>query len=140
MTIMIKRKPITQEDNFGCSIACVAFINGITYKTAKIKWFKSKNAKTLGYFCRDIVRAFTLANKQYTYKYIKRKLKFKENSIVFIERSKRYPTGHYLAKAKEGWMDPWINFDVRKPNVKKAKAGFRKRLSGRPIYVISLTK
>lgn len=133
---MNKRKSVTQKDDFGCSIACVAFINGVTYKTAKIKWFKSKDAKTIGYFCRDVVRAFKLVNKNYGYKYVKRKLKFKENSIVFIKRSKRYPAGHYLAKTKEGWMDPWINFNTHKPDIKKAKAGFRKRLPGKPIYVI----
>jgi len=32
-------------------------------------------------------------------------------------------------------MDPWINFQKDK-NLKNAKAGFRKKLPGRPIYGI----
>jgi len=28
-------EPVTQEDDVGCSIACVAFVNGNTYEHAK---------------------------------------------------------------------------------------------------------
>lgn len=42
------------------------------------------------------------------------------------------PFGHYLIRFNNQWIDPWINL----PN-KNIKAGFRKRLPGKPIYGIS---
>lgn len=131
-------KPITQEDSFGCGIACVAFITNANYKKAKSVYFKnSSNARTFGYLCKDLVKALATAKKEYGYKYIKKQTKFKNKSIVFIKRSKRYPSGHYLVKTEGGWMDPWINFNLKNPDILKAHAGIRKRLPGRPIYLIS---
>ncbi len=68
-------KSIKQEDNLGCSIACVAFICKTNYNTAKKKYFKNLgNAKKTGFYCTDIVKALSRANKKYNYKYIKRNL------------------------------------------------------------------
>ncbi len=135
------RKPIKQEDPLGCGVACVAFVTGVSYKTAKSKYFKTVNsAKTTGYICKDLVKALSLSGKKYSYNYIKYKRRFQNNTIAFIKRSKRYPAGHYLAKSKFGWMDPWINFNIKDPNPKLAISGFRKRLPGRPIYVIFPTQ
>ena len=131
------KKPIAQEDPLGCGIACVAWITGKTYKQAKDLYFKDvKRAGTVGYFCRDLVSALAMAKKQYSYRYLRKKARFNEDSIVFIKRSKRYPAGHYLVKTAEVWMDPWINFDCKKPYLTAALAGFRKRLPGKPIYLV----
>ena len=44
-------KSIKQEDNLGCSIACVAFICKTNYNTAKKKYFKNLgNAKKTGFY------------------------------------------------------------------------------------------
>ena len=89
-------KSIKQEDNLGCSIACVAFICKTNYNTAKKKYFKNLgNAKKTGFYCTDIVKALSRANKKYNYRYIKRKKKFIKNTIVFIKRSKKYSVGHF---------------------------------------------
>lgn len=126
-------KSVTQEDPMGCSIACVAFILGINYKQSK-KYFKGLGSPVKsGYWCKDVVKALSRAGLSYDYKYIKRKIDFKEDTIVFIKRTKRYPIGHYLVKAKSGWMDPWINLHS---SIKNAKSGFRKRLPSRGIYVV----
>ncbi len=129
--------PITQEDSYGCGIACVAFICGVSYKAAKHNYFEGKKAGTRGYLCKDLVYALSITKKKYKYSYIKRRTSFKENTIVFIKRSKRYPIGHYLVRVKNSWMDPWLNFDATKPEIKKAKSGFRKKLPDRAIYKIS---
>lgn len=135
--IFIMDNAVAQEDPLGCGIACVAWITGKTYKQAKDLYFEdAKRAGTLGYFCRDLVSALAMAKKQYSYRYLGKKARFNEGSIVFIKRSKRYPAGHYLVKTAEGWMDPWINFDYRKPYLTAALAGFRKRLPGKPIYLV----
>ena len=80
------------------------------------------------------------AKKLYAYKYNKKENNsFKENTIVFIKRSKKYPSGHFLVKTRHGWMDPWINFntkDSKIDDVKKAKSGFRKNIPDRIIYVV----
>ena len=54
-------------------------------------------------------------------------------TIVFIEKSKKYPAGHFLVKtAQSSWMNPWINF----PLIKHPVSGFEKKLPGKPIYSI----
>lgn len=130
-------KAIAQEDTYGCGLACVAFITGNNYKETKNKNFKNKKtARTFGYLCKDLVQALVRAGRQYGYKYLKRNIGLSNNTIVFIKRSKRYPAGHYLVKTTKGWMDPWINFNVKKIDIRKAKAGFRAKLPGKPIYAI----
>ena len=127
-------KSITQKDALGCGIACVAFVVNCSYQDAKKNFFKNFNEKK-GLYCKDIVKAFEKAKKEYGYKKVKAKKQFKENTIVFIKSSERYPYGHYLAKYKEGWMDSWINFPKEK-SLKKAESGFRKKLPGKAVYEI----
>ncbi len=130
-------KTIRQEDNLGCSIACVAFICKTNYSTAKKKYFKGLgDANKNGFYCKDIVEALKKAGKKYDYKYVKNRKRFKKNTIVFIKRSKKYPVGHFLVFSGKVWMDPWINLNILKSDVKKSKSGFRKRLPGRGIYEI----
>lgn len=128
-------KLIVQEDNFGCGIACVASILSINYQTTRT-FFSNGTvyAKTRGFLCREIIEVLNDHGHNYTFKYLKQYLKNKiyiPDSIVFLKRSKRYPAGHYLVRGENSWIDPWINF----PNEKRV-AGFRKRLPGKPIYII----
>jgi hypothetical protein len=54
-------------------------------------------------------------------------------TIVYVEKSIKYPLGHYLVKTKQGvWMNPWKNF----PSIAPAKSAFQKRLPGTPLYAI----
>jgi len=100
-------------------------------KQAKRLFKKPRNAWTIGYYCRDIVQALAKAGKQYSFRRIRRKTHYPKNSIVFIARSKRYPAGHFLVRVNR-WMDPWMNF----PSIKEVRAGFRKRLPGKSVYLI----
>ena len=135
------REPITQKNPFGCGIACTAFVLGLSYsKTLNLFENGKYKANKSGFYCKEIVNV--LGCEEFSYKYVKDRIKnkiYKDYSIVFIKRSKKYPAGHYLCRYKNKWMDPWINF-LKDQNIKNAKSGFRKRLPGKPIYVIFLNK
>ncbi|HLD58016.1 MAG TPA: hypothetical protein VI977_00025 [archaeon] len=131
-------KPIAQEDLFGCAVACVAFIIGTTYKKA-LKLFEHPEDRNLkGYYCRDIVKALDRAGKKYSYAYLKKNKKQVLKTplyIVYLKKSKEYPSGHYLVRAKNRlWMNPWINF----PKIRQAKSGFQTKLPGKPQWIIYL--
>jgi len=132
-------KPIRQEDVFGCGVACVAYICGLNYTQALNLFRNGKiKAQRSGFLCKDIVRVLKQLGKKYEYRYVTSKIKqkiYKERVIVFIKKSKKYPAGHYLCRAKDGWMDSWINFPKSK-DIRRARAGFRKRLPGKAIYAI----
>lgn len=132
-------KLIKQEDEFGCGVACVAVLLGITYRQA-LKLFDDGylKAKTKGFLCKEICFALNKLGKDYKYKYIKSRLKrkiYQSATIVFIKKSKKYPANHYLLRTENRWLDPWMNLSKDK-NIKNAKAGLRKRLPGRTIYYL----
>lgn len=135
------KSPICQKDNFGCSIACLAFITNKTYEEVVNDLGKEK-AKTKGFYCKEIVNYLKKLRYQVEFHYLKpkwRKKIYHDKTIVFIKRSKRYPYGHYLVRYKNLWMDPWINFSIDS-DIKNARADFRKRLPDRPIYGIFVKK
>ena len=128
--------PVVQEDDYGCGVACVANILGVEYEKAIVLLGKDgkKRAMTFGFHCKELARALKLGGIDYSNKYIKQKDKrriYEDGAIVFIKRSKKYRAGHFLSRKKGMWYDSWINF----PHEKRI-AGVRKRLSGRPIYMI----
>jgi len=128
-------EPIVQENSFGCGVACTAFLLKINYAIA-IGLFEQgrEKADKKGFMCKDIVKVLNEFGLRYTYKHVGSKIKNKiyaSGVIVFIRRSKKYPSGHYLARYENKWMDSWINF----PKMDR-QAGFRKRLPGQPIYMI----
>jgi len=129
------KKTVVQQDNLGCSIAYLAFITNKTYEEVACS-FGQEKAKTKGFYCREIVDYLKKLGCQAEFHYLKPKLRkkiYQDKTIVFIKRGKKYPFGHYLARYRDCWMDPWINFQNDK-NLKNAKAGFRKKLPGTPIY------
>ncbi len=129
--------PIVQKDPFGCGIACVAFVSNRDY-TNVASLFKKSQAQSRGFSCRELQTCLSKFGLRYSYKYIKSKLMnhiYADLVIVFIKRSTRYPSGHYLVRLQGRWMDPWINI-CKNSNVEFAKSGFRKRLPGKPIYAL----
>lgn len=131
----MKQNATVQEDPMGCGVACASFITNKTYRATLKLFEKPDYSKTRGFCCKEIVRVLRQANLSYKYKYINnskiKKMIYKNNTIVYLRRSKKYPAGHYLCRWNGLWMDSWINF----PDENK-KAGFRKRLPQKPIYVI----
>ncbi len=132
-------KAIAQKDLFGCSLACIASITGVSYDEAKKRHLTKEKLRQLqeyGFLCKDLVGILANAGKEYSYKHLKGHERLPYNAIVFIKRSTRYPYGHYLLKTANGWMDPWRNFEFKKARITEACAGFRKRLPGKPIYAV----
>jgi hypothetical protein len=130
------KKSITQEFNYGCGIACFAFVTGTTYKEAE-DFLGRKQVKSPRFWCKDFTSELNRYGMKYIYKYVKPKIRkriYQENAIVLVARSKRYPVGHYLVRYNNRWMDPWINLP-KDNNIKNAKSGFRKRLPSRPMYI-----
>jgi len=132
----MNQTPVIQKDSMSCAVACTAFILNISYQSS-LKLFRNGKwkVKNKGFLCKEIVNILGNRGFKYEYKYISNKIKrkiYKPNTIVFLKRSGKYPSGHYLSRADNNlWMDPWINF----PDENK-KAGFRKKLPEKPIYAI----
>ena len=131
----MEKNPVKQENAMSCGVACVAFVLNIRYQKALKLFENAQNAEDKGFYCREIVEALEKKNLDSEYKYIKnpaiKRLIYKDDSIVYLRRSKKYPMVHYLCRWNTKWMDSWINFPDEDRN-----AGFRKRLPGKPIYVI----
>ena len=128
-------KLIVQEHPMGCAVACVASLLGTSYRGALALFNNKSYASTKGYYCKDIGKALKKKRLVYVWKKFSsgsRLLLNKKGVIVFISRSKKYPAGHYLLKTGRGWMNPWINF----PQIAPAKAGFQKRLPGKPQWIM----
>ena len=129
-------KLITQEDDFGCAVACVASVIGSTYGEAR-RYFKyPEHVRDRGYYRAPIVNALKNAGRRYDFQrcdgtFESSLLLVAEGSIAFI-RGKNYPFGHYLLKTGEGyWMDSWINL----PEIPR-ESGWRNHLSGEPTWII----
>ncbi len=126
---------ITQDEPMGCAVACVAFVLRKNYRQARKLFANPEHAVARGYYCRETCAALRAAGKSYEYgRYTpKRKAILKKaGTIVFVQRSGKYPAGHFLVKAGKGWMNPWINL----PSMTPAKAGFQKRLPGKPGWIV----
>lgn len=127
-------KAVKQLHLSGCAVACVASVLKTSYRNA-LKSFDEGNerAKFRGFFCAEIIVALERNGLKYHFKYVKRRKThiYPSGAIVYLDKSLKHPVGHYVCSTTSGWMDPWINF----PKL-NAKAGFRKRLSGKPVYAI----
>lgn len=131
------RSSITQEFDYGCGIACFAFVLQISYQQA-VEHLGVEQSNSTRFWIKDFQIALNNSGKAYQAKYIKphlRKMIYHEGTIVLIRRSKHYPSGHYLIRHANLWMDPWINLPFDQ-NIAHAKSGFRKRLPGNPMYAL----
>ena len=130
-------KSITQRHPFGCGVACVAFLVKKSY-SEMVNILGDNKASNKGFCCKHLIKVLSRFKYSYTYKYLKPKLRrsiYQDGVIVFIKRSYKYPSGHYLIYSNGQWMDPWINF-IQNNDIKQAKSGFRKKLPGVPIYAL----
>ncbi len=131
------KESITQEFDFGCGIACFAFVMEVSYKKATEMLGKDQSLSNR-FWVKDLVYALNTSGKSYNLKHIKPRsinINYREGTIVLIRRSSIYSSGHYLVRYQKMWMDPWINFAANK-NIISAKSGYRKRLPGKPMYAI----
>ncbi|MBU2634445.1 MAG: hypothetical protein KJ674_04320 [Nanoarchaeota archaeon] len=128
---------VVQEHPMGCGIACVAFVTKKSYSLI-LKLTNESKASIKGYYCRELVSFLKRFGLKYEYKKFKedlRKYLDIEGTIVFIKRSQKFPEGHYLARSKNGWMNPWINY----PKINPAKAGITKKLPEKVQWILFKT-
>ncbi|MDQ3158593.1 MAG: hypothetical protein M3P98_00460 [bacterium] len=131
------RKSITQKNDFGCGIACFAFAANVSYEQAEA-WLGQEQANSNRFYVKDFRKALIKHGLNYSSKHMKpqnRQLLKKDGAIVLIRRSKNYPSGHYLIRYENTWMDPWINLRIDN-NIANAESGFRKQLPGSAMYVL----
>jgi hypothetical protein len=133
------KEPVTQELEYGCGVACFAFVCDLTFKQA-VDYLGKEYSVKHGWKPSDLVAALNSFGFSYKNNYVRKKSidSFLENTIVLIEKSSEYPVGHYLVKQQDKWMDPWINM-TEDDNLAHAKSGYRKLLPGKAMYSIAPT-
>ena len=127
--------PIAQGQGWGCAVACVASVLNISYKKALLLFDKPHQAWGRGFYCPQTCKALKKAGKEYHWAKISSKNKAlikRIGIIVFTREDKKDHLGHYVVKTKKGWMNSWVNF----PCITPAKAGYCKKLPGKPSWVI----
>lgn len=131
------KQGITQELDYGCGVACFAFVCDMTFQQAVAYLGKEYSVKH-GWRPSDLVTALNNFGLTYKNNYVRKKQDndYPDGTIVLIERSSAYPVGHYLVSQNNQWMDPWINLseDAR---LKHAKSGFRVALPGKAMYALT---
>ncbi len=132
------KNSVTQEFDYGCAIACMAFVLENSYSRT-IELLNPNQQFSERFYIKDLTSELSRLGKSYSSRYVKphlRKKIYQEAAIVLIARSKTYPVGHYLVRHNKMWMDPWINMKKSNYQISEAESGYRKRLPGRPMYVL----
>lgn len=133
----LMKQGIAQELDYGRGVACFAFVCGMTFKEA-VAFLGKKYSVKHGWRPSDLVKALNTYGHNYKNSYV-RKTHINtcpSGTIVLIERSDKYPVGHYLVLCKGNWMDPWINMPENS-GIAYAKSGYRKELPGKATYALT---
>ncbi len=126
---MAKYRLVKQLDEWGCGVACVASLLGISYKKAKDSLVEIKgneiDGKPYGLSLRALSKL--IPSHIAIYKGVDDINRWPIGTIVFLsEESGQYAgSGHYILKTPTGWMDPWANSG----NLPR-QAKFRTRIPG----------
>jgi ribosomal protein S28E/S33 len=131
------RQSVTQKHHMSCGIACVAFVTGVSYQELASGLLREK-LERVGFYCAELVSILGRHGFRYRWKKISSQRvlgSIREGDIVFIARTHRYPGGHFLARVKGGWMDPWVNWP-EVTELQHATSGFVTELPGRAEYLL----
>jgi hypothetical protein len=109
---MSKYGLVTQEDKWGCGVACLASLLGISYQDAKQLAEAAKergvNARPSGLELHDLARALRGEGIKVVADWAPAAIP--NGSIAFVAGGRRYgEAGHYILRTPRGWMDPWYN-------------------------------
>ena len=130
---MIVKPPVTQLDEYGCGVACVAFLLDLPYRSA-LDLLGAERARTFGFLCSELAGALGVHGRPYYARSVNLRLpRMPEGSIAFVPPSSVYPAGHYLARHAGRWADSWANFPVNR-DIRAAVAGYRRSLPSRPSW------
>ena len=130
------KQSVTQELHYGCGVACFAFVCNMTFRQAVAFLGKEYSTKH-GWRPSDLVAELNRYGYTYKNNYVRKKPSgmYPNGTIVLIERSVKYPVGHYLVLNEGSWMDPWINM-LENSELSHAKSGFRQKLPDRAAYAL----
>jgi hypothetical protein len=131
------KQSVTQTLDYGCGVACFAYICNLTFGQA-VDFLGKEYSVKHGWRPSDLVAALNRYGLSYKNNYVRKRqdIDFLNGTIVLIERSAAYPVGHYLVFDEGRWMDPWIN--MRENNtLNDAQSGFRVTLPGKPMYALT---
>jgi len=127
---------IAQLHPLGCSVACVAYRCGISYPHALSLFTQPDLAWRRGFYCSEVVEALARAGFNYEYaEYDKTAHSHyldREGTIIFIGHCDQYPAGHFLVRARRGWMNSWANYPVMVP----VETAFQSELVSEICYII----
>jgi hypothetical protein len=127
---------VPQEHPMGCAVACVAFRCAISYPAALAAFSTHEHAWTRGFYCEEVVEALANLGLKYSFDHYESK-KHGEfltvpGTIIFVNPFEQYPSGHFLVRGLNSWMNPWSTF----PNMNPVRAEFQESLPGRIGYVL----
>jgi hypothetical protein len=127
---------VPQEHSMGCAVACVAACCGISYSDALALFEVPQHAWTRGYYLDEVIQALAKSGRIYSYELFDpgkhESLLEVRGTLVFIGPCDRYPSGHYLMRSTDGWMNSWKNFPQMIPVV----AGVEPILAGQVQYIL----
>ncbi|MDQ1064486.1 MULTISPECIES: hypothetical protein [Stenotrophomonas] len=116
---MKRNRLVSQQDEWGCGIACVASLTGLSYREARSRLEARKggliDADAPGLELEPIIDVLRDAGILMEQRVGAKR--WPSGAIVFLsEEWGRYRgTGHYLLRTDDGWMDPWANPDEKRP-------------------------
>lgn len=130
-----------QKDINGCGVACLANVLDKPYDVVKKDFEKKFYTTDKGIKVFDMKSYLNGLGLTYDLKFFNQKDFNKKEadtytkisgSITLITKSEKYPIGHYLLRAENGWIDPWYDL----PSIDNVQAGIRKSLPNNAWYVI----
>ena len=136
------KKLVKQEDDFGCGLACIAYLTNKKYRQiTNLNPENLQRATTNGYrgkFLADILNSLDPESKWKT-KYCGKTLnpKIPNNSIIYIAKNDKYKFGHYIVKTEFGFMNPFSNLTEVLGDSKKSVAKFEKKICGVPVLTVT---
>ena len=132
------KQAITQKLDYGCGVACFAFVCDMTFQEA-VTFLGREYSVKHGWRPSDLVTALNRYELNYKNRYVRKisKDSYPEATIVLLERSPIYPIGHYLVLYNGRWMDQCINMAADN-DVTHAVSGFRAKLPGKPMYALTV--
>lgn len=129
---------VTQQDEWGCGIACVASLLAISYRDARARLERCKNAgineKPEGLTLSPIYKVIRDAGYKVTKPYKARSYPIGTITLLTSSFGRYKGSGHYMLLTARGWMDPWYNIN-RRPR----KAGYRSLLPKNTGVTAALT-
>lgn len=127
---------VVQEHDYGCGVAAVAEVLGVSYAYALALFGPGadRKAATFGFYLHELTAALRRAGWRSYWLEVQPGSPHwsRMDAIVFLGKSPQYPAGHYLARRRGGpWSNSWSNFP-RHPRA----AALQRTLPAVPAFVI----